>query len=122
MSRSIHLGDQQVTMSMTGAEVDHVSFTVGSVAMPDATQARAALNLMQSGLVNNINGKSKTLPATGDAVDIEAVGTPPDGVPMLLIGHFAVNGNRAYQVIVLGPEKEVAREEAATFISSFKPN
>ncbi len=122
MSRPIHLGEQQVTMTMTGAQVDHVSFAVGSVAMPDATQAHTALNLMQTALVNNINGKSKTLPGIGDTVDIEAVGTPTDGVPMLLIAHFAVNGNRAYQVIVMGPEKEVVREQAATFISSFKPN
>ncbi len=122
LSRPIRLGEQQVTMSMTGAEVDHVSFAVGSVTMADPTQARAALNLMQTALVNNINGKSKTLSATGDAVDIEAAGTPPGAAPMLLIAHFAVNGNRVYQVIVLGPEKEVVREEAATFISSFKPN
>lgn len=122
LSRPIRLGEQQVTMSMTAAEVDHVSFAVGSVQLRDEAQARAALNLMQTALVNNINGKSKTLPATGDAVDIEAGGTPPGGQPLLLIAHFAVSGNRAYQVIVLGPEKEVAKEEAATFISSFRPN
>ncbi|HEX8955594.1 MAG TPA: hypothetical protein VF798_04940 [Burkholderiaceae bacterium] len=122
MARPIQLGDAQVTMSMTGAEVDHVSFAVGSVEMPDPVQARAALKLMQDALVNNIGGKSKTLPATGDAVDIEAAGTPAGGPPILLIAHFAVSGKRAYQVIVLGPEKEVVREEAATFISSFKPN
>ena len=122
MARPVQLGEAQVTMSMTGAEVDHVSFAVGSVDMPDPAQARAALKLMQEALVNNINGKSKTLPATGDAVDIEANGTPTGGQPMLLIAHFTVSGKRAYQVIVLGPEKEVVREEAATFISSFKPN
>jgi len=120
--RPIRLGKQPVTMSMTGAEVGHVSFAVGSVTLADPAQAHAALNLMQAALVSNINGRSKTLPATGDAVDIEAVGTPRDGAPMLLMAHFAVNGNRAYQVIVLGPEKEVVREEAATFLSSFKPN
>ncbi|MBV8635838.1 MAG: hypothetical protein JO002_15185 [Burkholderiaceae bacterium] len=125
LTRPIRLGEQEVNMSMTGAEVGHVSFAVGSVEMPDPARAQAAVNLMQAALVNNINGKSKTLPAagsSGDSVDIEAVGTSPDGQAMLLIAHFAVVGKRGYQVIVLGPQKEVVREEAATFISSFKPN
>jgi len=123
LARPIHLGDQQLTMSMTGAEVDHVSFAVGSVQLADPGAAHAALNLMQTALVTNINGNSKTLSATADTVDIEAVGAPQgeQGQNLLLIAHFAVRGNRAYQVIVLGPEKEVAREEAATFMSSFKP-
>ena len=121
LARPIRLGDQQVTMSMTGAEVDHVSFAVGSVQLADEAAAHAALNLMQTALVNNINGKSKTLSATNDSVDIEAVGSPQGGRSLLLIAHFAVRGNRAYQVIVLGPEKEIVREEAATFMSSFKP-
>jgi hypothetical protein len=119
--RPVHLGEQQVTMTMTAAEVDHVSFAVGSVEMADAEQAHAAVKLMQTALVNNINGKSKALPGTGDAVDIEATGTPTGGQAVLLIAHFTVNGKRAYQVIVEGPKREVVREEAATFISSFKP-
>lgn len=121
VSRPVQLGEQQVTMTMTAAEVDHVSFAVGSMEMADPAQAHAAVKLMQTALVNNINGKSKTLPVTGDAIDIEATGTPTGGQPVLLVAHFAVSGKRAYQVIVEGPEKEVVREEAATFIASFKP-
>jgi hypothetical protein len=106
LARPIKLGERDVTMGMTGAQVDHVSFAVGSAALPDAAQAHAALNLMQSALVNNINGKSKILSSTEDATDIEAAGTPPGGQPMLLIAHFAVKGNRVYQVIVLDPNRK----------------
>ena len=120
-TRPVKLGEHDLTMSMTGAEVGHVSFAVGSATLSTPAEARAALNLMQTAMVNNINGKSKILAATDDAIDIEASGTPPDGQPLLLIAHFAAKGNRAYQVIVLGPEQEIAREEAGNFISSFKP-
>lgn len=124
LARPIKLGEQEVTMNMTGAQVGHVSFAVGSVLLADPAQANAAVKLMQTALVNNINGKSKPMSAGGNTgpVELEASGTPAEGTSYLLLARFATSGNRAYQVIVLGPEKEVNREEAATFLSSFKPN
>ncbi len=122
LSRPVDLAGHTYTMSMTAAEVDHVSFAVASVLCADAKQAHEALNAMQAAMVNNINGKVKSLPSAGDAIDIEASGSAqPGSEPLLLVGHFVVSGNRAWQVIVLGPEKEVAREQVTTFISSFKP-
>jgi hypothetical protein len=122
LARPVNLAGHTYTMSMTAAEVGHVSFAVGSVLCPDAKEAHEALNAMQTAMVNNINGKVKSLPSSGGAVDIEAVGSAqPGGEPLLLVAHFVVSGNRAWQVIVLGPEKEVEREQVTTFISSFKP-
>jgi len=122
LTRPINLDGQKVDMTMTAAEVDGVSFAVGAVQLADAAQAQAAVRAMQTAMVNNIHGAARPLARATDPADIEASGAPADGAPvMLLIGHFAAVGNRAYQVIVVGPEKEVSREQAATFLASFKP-
>jgi hypothetical protein len=135
MSRPINLNGEPVTMTMTAAEVDGVNFAVGYVQVSDAKLAPAALNSMKTALVKNINGaiKHEQPPAAQsvaegqqtNATDIEATGTRATNSgaePLLLIGHFAVKGNRVYQVIVLGSEKAVPREEANTFLSSFRPD
>jgi len=121
LTRPINLDGLKVDMTMTAAEVDGVSFAVGAVQLADAAQAQAAARAMQTAMVNNFHGTAKPLERATDPMDIEASGTPAAGAPgMLLIGHFAAAGNRAYQVIVVGPEKEVSREQAATFLASFK--
>ncbi|HEY8024886.1 MAG TPA: hypothetical protein VIF60_10000 [Burkholderiaceae bacterium] len=123
MTRPINLNGQKVDMTMTAAEVDGVSFAVGAVQFADPVQAHDAVRLMQTAMIKNINGTAKPLGGSNDGGDIEASGAPAAGGPkFLLIGHFAAVGNGAYQVIVLGPEKEVSREQAATFLTSFNPN
>ena len=42
-TRSVNLGGIQASMTMTAAEVDDVTFAVGSAELPDAAQAQAAL-------------------------------------------------------------------------------
>ncbi len=122
LTRPINLEGQKVDMTMTAAEVDGVSFAVGAVQLVDAAHAQAAARAMQMAMVSNIRGTPRPLAHASDPTDIEASGTPADGAPaMLLIGHFAAADNRAYQVIVVGPEKELSREQAATFLASFKP-
>jgi hypothetical protein len=135
MTRQINLNGESLMMTMTAAEVDGTSFAVGYAQLSDAKLAPAALNSMKAALVQNINGTIRheqpdiNRPAAHmeqtDAIDIEAIGrrlTRTSSEPLLLIGHFAAKGKRVYQVIVLGDEKTVPREEANTFISSFKPN
>ncbi|MEO8598312.1 MAG: hypothetical protein ABI656_00610, partial [bacterium] len=56
LSRPIDLDGLPVTMSMTAAEVDGVTFAVGVIALPDAASAPRALQAMKLALVRNING------------------------------------------------------------------
>ena len=130
VSRGINLDGEAVTMTMTAAEVDGVNFAVGYVVLADANRAQAALNSMKTALVRNINGTIKAPAPTSPqaqtangAIDIEASGqSSAASEPLLLLAHFEARDNRAYQVVVLGNEKAVSREEARTFLASFKPD
>lgn len=126
-ARQVDLDGLKVTMTMTAAEVDDVTFAVGSVELSDPSQAQQALLAMKTALVRNINGEvrheqSSTAGTTPFVIEIEA-GSPPDrrGRSRLLLGHFIAKEQRAYQVIVVGDEKNVSREAAETFFTSFKP-
>jgi hypothetical protein len=130
MARPVDLGAAKVEMTMTAAEVDGVTFAVGAATLPDAAGAAAALVVMKTGLVRNINGSIKR--EAGDPsqagkagtppLEIEAVGTrTPNGPELLLLARFFARDARVYQVLVLGPPQKVVRTEADTFFSSFKP-
>ena len=129
LARPINLDGIELTMAMTAAEVDGVTFAVGSVQLPDGAAARAALDKMKTALVKNINGSIKHEKRSAPAepvstIDIDASGSR-SGQPYLLLAHFAANDTRAYQVIVVGREPAVAavaHEAADTFLTSFKLN
>jgi hypothetical protein len=133
LSRMIDLDGIQVNMTMTAAEIDGVTFAVASAEMPDAARAQAALTAMKTALVKNIGGKISSEKAASSAsatsnsasqvssIDLEAHGGQ-NGAPTLLVGHFAAQGRRIYQVIVLGNEKHITRDNVDMFINSFKLN
>jgi hypothetical protein len=128
-TRSVTLGSMTLDMTMTAAEIDGVTFAVGSAQAPDPARAAAALAMMKSALVQNIGasiksekaGRASTGSATaqGTALDVEATGMRR-GTPMRLVGHFESRGKRFYQVIVMGPAKEVSDDQVQMFMSSFK--
>lgn len=132
-TRTINLDGQEVSMTMTAAEVDGVSFAVGSARLDDASKAPAALASMKTALVNNIGAAivSDKTTATSSGmgslsgqqtmVEVEAKGAH-NGEATLLIGHFIAKDNRIYQVIIMGAEKHVVRDTVDTFMSSFKLN
>lgn len=124
-ARPINLDGVQLAMTMTAAEVDGVTFAVGHAQLTDASAARAALDKMKTALVKNINGsiqhETRSVPGTRPTIDIEASGNR-NGQPYLLVARFAANDTHAYQVIVVGREKAVAREAVDTFLTSFKLN
>lgn len=125
-ARPINLDGLEVAMTMTAAEVDGVTFAVGTAQLADAAAAQAALDKMKTALVKNINGsikheKRSAPPEPVSTIDIEASGNR-NGQPYLLVAHFAAKDKRAYQVIVVGREKAVAREAVDIFLTSFKPN
>ncbi len=126
-TRAIDLNGLKVNMTMTAAQVEGTTFAVGAAEAPDAARAEAALAAMKTALVNNIGAtvtseKARTV-ASGStrsaAIDIDARGKR-DGVPMRLVGHFESRDKRFYQVIVMGPEQSVSKENVDMFLSSFK--
>ncbi|HEY0846836.1 MAG TPA: hypothetical protein VGE12_15805 [Noviherbaspirillum sp.] len=125
-TREINLDGLPIAMTMTAAEVDNVTFAVGAAKLADAAQSPKALNAMKTALVRNIGGtlrheQADAAPAT---IAIEASGPPASGrgEPRLLLARFHAKDNFIYQVIVVGPEKNVSREAADTFFTSFKPD
>jgi hypothetical protein len=130
-TRAIDLAGMKVDMTMTAAQIDNTTFAVGAAEAPNAERAEAALGAMKTALLNNIgatltsektarsSSASGAAAARSAAVDIEAKGERK-GVPMRLVGHFESRDKRFYQVIVMGPEKDMAKENVDMFMSSFK--
>ena len=120
-TRDVDLPGGRLELTMAAAEVDGVVFAVATGEAADPAQANAAVEAMKTAMVRNISGKvtsEKRRP--GPAVDIEATGLR-NGQPMRLAGHFEARGKRVYQVIVLGPQRQVADEQVEQFLTSFKP-
>lgn len=128
-TRAIDLDGVKVDMTMTATEIDSNTFAVGSANMADAGKAQAALVAMKTALIKNIAGKidsEKAMSASGggdatSSLDIRARGTR-GGVPIVLVAHFAAQGQRIYQVIVVGNEKTTIGDNIDMFINSFKLN
>lgn len=130
-SRMINLEGQPVMMTMTAAEVDGVTYAVGTVVMPDAEKARVALTSMKSALVKNIAGtinfeKSSIDKDTGViSIEVDALGSSQansNARPMRLVAHFFAKNKQVYQVVVVGRENAVTHEALDTFFTSFKPD
>lgn len=123
-TRPVNIGGITVQMTMTAAEVEGITFAVGTAEMPDAASAPAALEAMKEALVRNISGtiqtesRSSGLPPT---IDIEAVGVDRNGAPRLLLARFLAREQRVYQLVSVGPQARMPREAADTFFASFQP-
>jgi len=123
-ARDINLDGLAVTMTMTGAEVDDVTFAVGTVDVADATQAAHAMNAMKTALVRNINGKvvAEKTPNAGNPLgmsELEASGPARNGKRVLL-ARFLARERHVYQLLVVGDERDLSREAADTFFTSFR--
>jgi hypothetical protein len=128
-TRPVNLDGMQINMTMTAAEVDGVTFAIGSASLADRGKANAALQAMKTALIRNIGGtlrREKALPAGADTpatVEIEAVGpasAATGGRPRLLVARFMAKDERIYQVLAVGPEPAMTREALDTFFDSFK--
>lgn len=120
LTRQIDLDGVKVAMTMTAAEIDTVTYAVGSIELADENAAKIAVLAMKTAMIKNINGTVLHEKSAANVVDMEVRGTPPGGAARLLVGHFVSKNKRAYQVIVTGPEKAIAREQVDTFLTSFK--
>ena len=127
-TRSIDLDGVPVSMTMTASEVDGATFAIGTAQLPDAAKAQAALLAMKTALIKNIAASVKsekvamaTSTTSTSSIQVEANGTR-NGVPILLVGRFIAQDKRIYQVVVVGKEKQISRENVDMFMDSFKLN
>jgi len=133
LTRPINLEGLKVDMAMQGAQARGVAYTVGSVRLPDESEAtrERALASMLTAMVRNIGGTERAsrpvtvtvVDAGGQAVgtvvgvEVEAVGRMRDAETVLL-ARFVGSGARVWQAVVLGPSPD--REQAAVFLDSLK--
>ncbi len=129
LSREIDLGGTRVNMTMTAAEVDGITFAVGSATLPDAAAATKALSSMKAALVRNINGtierEASAAPGAPPVIELEALGAtqPAGGQPARrMIARLVAKETRVYQVLVVGPADKIPRDQVDTFLTSFEPN
>jgi hypothetical protein len=126
VTRPVNLNGTPLSMTMTGADVDGVTYAVGSAVLPQG-ETSAALHLMKQALVRNIAGtlslEKQLTPQHGAsaAIEIEAFGTSGTR-PLQLSARFVAKDRRIFQVLVVGPKQAVTRDAVVTFLSSFKPN
>lgn len=123
-ARPVNLGDLQVTMHMTAAEADEMTFAVATAVIENEAQRKVALALMQQAMVNNINGKltqQRTLRLKDgtEAIETQASGTTSRGRPISLFARFAMKDQRVYQAVAIGPQDRLTGDIAETFLSSF---
>lgn len=120
-ARSVDLDGLQVEMTMTAAEVDGVTFAVGSANAPDGARAQAALPAMRRALLRNIgkdDDAAPAAPAAQDVLQVDATGSS-NGQPVRLQGRFVARGVRVFQVIVLGKPDGAPPEQVEQFLTSF---
>jgi hypothetical protein len=127
VTRSVDLDGLQVPMTMTAAEVEGVTFAVGTAEAPDPARARAALDAMRLALARNVGVPAAKAPDAATAADagggrataaIDAIGAR-SGTPVRLVGRFEASGKRFYQVIVVGPAAAMPADQVDQFLTSF---
>ncbi|HVL74621.1 MAG TPA: hypothetical protein VM406_01285 [Noviherbaspirillum sp.] len=123
-ARDINLDGLPVTMTMTGAEVDSVTYAIGTIELAEPAQAAHALNAMRTALVRNIHGtvtqEKSSAPADGTTMlELEANGPLPQG-RRLLQARLIARERHVYQLLVVGDERDFSREAADTFFTSFR--
>jgi hypothetical protein len=120
-SREMLLDGVALTMQMTAADAEGVSFAVGSAKVADASKIPGVLGAMQKGMLNNIHGSLANEPHQ-NSKDIVAYGNVANGQPVKLIGRFMSRGAWVYQIVIIGKEKSLTPEVVDTFMTSFKTN
>jgi len=130
MSRDIQLGAQMVTMHMTATQIDGVNFAVGAAKMTDATQAQMTVAIIKNNLVAKMAGhithEKTTVANTNGTVtfndEFGAVTNPANmaTTPTRMLGRIVAHDAWVFQVLVVGPEKDINKDAVETFLTSFK--
>ena len=133
MTQPVNLDGLTADMTLHGARVREVAFTVGSVRLPDAQPDRRAhaLLAMRTAMVRNIAGTEQSsrpvmisvIDAAGvaqgtvEGIEVQAIGKMRE-TDVMLLARFAADGDRAWQAVVLGPRPD--RDQAALFLDSLR--
>jgi hypothetical protein len=124
-SREMTLNGVALKMQMTAADVDGISFAVGSAKVADASKIPGVLDAMQLGMLNNIHGvpENESSPASDhSSKDLVAYGRLANGQPVKFVGRFLSRGAWVYQIVIIGKDKSLTPEVVDTFMTSFKTN
>ena len=126
LERDIHLESLPVTMHMRAAEVDGVSFAVGSVKLANAAQAQTALTSIKTALIANSAGtvqqEQTGAKNTNGILTITrslTINGNASHVPIRMVAHLIVRDAWVFQVLVAGPVAAMNNDAIDTFISSF---
>lgn len=122
-SRDMVLAGVKIKMQMVAADVDGVSFAVGSAKVSDTNKISGVLDAMQQGMLKNIHAvaeKEKSAASGLSDKDIVAYGKLANGQPVKFVGRFVSRGAWVYQIVVIGKEKALTPEVVDTFMTSFK--
>jgi hypothetical protein len=133
LSREIDLDGVPLTMTMTGARIDHSLFTVGMVELPPTAleHAERAVAAMRAGMLRNIAAQRSEERAISLSVTdpsgrvserqagvwLEASGTV-NRQAVRMTALFVARGPRLWQVVAIEPEGRA--DQAATMIDSFR--
>ena len=126
LSREIQLGQQTVTMHMTATQIDGIKFAVGAIKMPDAVKAQAAMALIKSALLKNIEGtisqeKISAANVSGKLSLSEEFNAFNPRTSIRMSGRIVARDGWVFEVLVVGPEHAIDRDIVDMFFSSFKP-
>jgi hypothetical protein len=133
LTRAIMLEDLPVQMTMQGAQIDGVAFTVAAAPLPDeSVEVRErALAAMRTAMVRNVTGRElqaeavpvPVLDAGGTVVGsapgwrVSAEGTA-NGRPVMLHAIFSARPGRVWQAVVLGPDPDP--DQTKIFLDGFR--
>jgi hypothetical protein len=124
LTRQVPLGDEALSMHMTGSRVGPVSFTVTVVELGSASEEASAqaLDRMEQAMLRNIGGRvlerSKlSLTPLAEALGLRAQGQA-QGKPIVMWARFFRWQGYAVQAVVLGGEAD--GDKAETFFGSLR--
>lgn len=127
-TKELELDGIRVKMTMTGADVDKLSFAVAYAKIETAEnnleknkQAQARiLAAMQAGMINNIHGTIIAQSANPIKDSITVIGRSQNGKEVRLVGRFIAHGPYVLQAVVIGENKSFTPENLEMFFSSIK--
>lgn len=117
-SREVQLAGLKLNMQMTAADAAGVNFAVGSVRLDEPGKAGIVAEAMKDGMLKNVQGQiTKTADSPVGVVEVQ--GKLPGGEAVTMAARFIIKGPRVYQVIVIGPARQLKQDIIDTYMSSF---
>lgn len=128
--RAVQIGGKQMQMAMQTAEAGDAVFAIGTVMLPDDSEAtqRAALDFLRTGLARNVgaapNARAVQIPlaAGGQVLGLEMTLSGEAGSQheaRTVYARLVARGRHVYQAAIISP-KPMQQEQVDQFFSSFQ--